>query len=400
MVRKMTFVGAMLACLVLFRPAFLNAQYTDGTISGTVSDPSGAMIPGAEVTLTNEATGAKRVVTTNAAGFFTAPTIPLGTYTVSATAKGFKTAENRGIDLHVREEKLVPVVLQIGQVTETVEVTGGATLVELRSGEVSSLIGGQQVSELPLNGRSFVQLTLLVPGASPADSLRPGNTGLLAGVDISMSGSPANANAWLVDGVDNVDHGSGRTILVYPSVDSIDEFKVERNAYGPEMAAAGGAQINLVTKSGSNAFHGTGYEFVRNDKFQAANFFLNRAGAPKGELRYNDWGYTIGGPIKKDKAFFFFSEEWRREIRGVTRKSTVPTALERQGDFSGPLTGNLSRPTDPFTGNRFPNDKIPAGSLSPAGLALMRLFPQPTNANTVDNWVVAVPTKIRILHRA
>ncbi len=406
MARKLRFVAAILACLVLFRPAFLNAQYTNGNIGGTVSDPSGAMIPGAEVTITNEATGAKRVVTTNAAGFFTAPSLPVGTYTVSATAKGFKTAENRGLDLHVREDKLVPVVLQIGQVTETVEVTGGATLVELTSGEVSSLIGAQQVSELPLNGRSFVQLTLLVPGASAQEGLRPDQTGLLAGVDISMSGSPANTNAWLVDGVDNVDHGSGRTILVYPSVDSIDEFKVERNAYGPEMPAAGGAQINLVTKGGSNAFHGTVYEYLRNDKLNAANFFLNRGNAQKGKLRFNDYGYTIGGPIKKDKAFFFFSQEWRRQLRGVTRKATVPTALERQGIFTGPLSGKLALPKDPFTGKAFPGNQMPTcaassnlsaaggGCLSPAGLATMRLFPLPTNSATIDNWAAAPVTSL------
>src|SRR5205814_2833146 len=168
-------------------------------------------------------------------------------------------------------------------------------------GEVSSLIGSQQVKELPLNGRSFVQLTLLVPGASVSDSTRTGNTGLLAGVDISMSGSPANANAWLVDGVDNVDHGSGRTILVYPSVDSIEEFKVERSSYGADSPSASGAQVNLVTKSGTNKFHGSVYEFWRNDLLDANNFFLNQASKPKAELRSNNFGYTFGGPVKKDK---------------------------------------------------------------------------------------------------
>lgn len=402
--RKMILVGLVVVCLLLFCTPRVEAQQTEGTISGTVSDPTGAMIPRAQVTITNERTGLKRTVQANDAGFFTAPQLPVGLYMLSASATGFKIAENKGIDLHVREEKFVPMVLAVGAVTETVTVTGGATLVELRSGEVASLIGGQQVTELPLNGRSFVQLTLLVPGASVSDTTRVGNTGLLAGVDISMSGGPANTNAWLVDGVDNVDHGSGRTILVYPSVDSIEEFKVQRNSYGPEMAAASGSQINLVTKSGTNAFHGSAYEFLRNDKLNAANFFLNRGNAKKGKLRYNDFGYTVGGPIAKDKAFFFWSQEWRRELRGVTRKHTVPTLLERQGDFSGPHSGNWPTPVDPMTfivdasGNKiaqpFPNNTILASRLSPAGLALMNLWPLPTNNNTVDNWVGASVTSI------
>lgn len=387
--------------LLLLCTSLVKAQERTGTISGTVSDPTGAMIPKAQVTISNEGTGLKRTVLTNDAGFFTVPDLPVGTYSVSASASGFKTGKHTGIDLHVADQKVVPVTLQVGTMAETVEVTGGATLVETRSGEVSSLVGPQQMAELPLNGRSFVQLTLLAPGAAVGDNTNTRNTGLLAGVDISMSGNSANTNAWLVDGVDNVDHGSGRTILVYPSIDSIEEFKVRRNSYGADSPAAGGAQINLVTKSGSNRFHGSVYEFFRNDKLQAANFFLNSANQKKGELRYNNWGYTIGGPIKKDKAFFFWSEEWRREIRGITRQATVPSVLERQGNFSGPLSGNLNKPTDPFTGAPFPGDQIPACAsgqrtdcLSPAGLAILKLYPLPNVNRPLNNWVQAIPTRI------
>jgi hypothetical protein len=372
-------VKVIAVCLFLCCGSSVRAQQ-EGNISGTVTDKNGAVIEGAQVTITNENTGLKRSVSTNSRGAFTVSVLPVGTYTVSIESKGFKTGEHKGVDLHVHEEKVLSTVLEIGQVTDTVEVVGGANQVELSSGEVSSIIGSQQVRELPLNNRSFVQLTLLVPGASPSDSIST-HTGLLAGVDISMSGSPANANAWLVDGVDNVDHGSGRTILVYPSVDSIEEFKVQNNSYAADMSASGGAQINLVTKSGTNAFHGSAYEFIRNDALDAANFFLNSGGAPKAKLRFNNFGYTLGGPIKKDKIFFFWSEEWRRELRGVTRVSTVPTLLERQGNFSGPRSSAYNLPTDPFTGNRFSNDTIAANRLSPAGLALLKLYPAPTNEN-------------------
>lgn len=281
MSKRLWLVILMLGLFLLEIPC-LKAQQDTGTISGTVSDTTGAVIPGVEVTIINEQTGAKRTVITNDAGFYSAPQLPVGTYTVSATLAGFKRAEHRGLKLYVREDKVLPVVLEVGELAETITVEGGATLVETRTGEVSSVIEEQQVRELPLNGRSFVQLTLLVPGASVDNNANTRNTGLLSSVDISMSGSPANANMWLVDGVDNVDHGSGRTILVYPSIDSISEFRVQRNSYGPEMSAAGGAQINLVTKSGTNAFHGTVYEFLRNDALNATNFFLNKGVRGKG----------------------------------------------------------------------------------------------------------------------
>ena len=401
--RQKTLVGMVAICWLVSCAGVLRAQRTQGTISGTVSDSSGAVIPNAEVTITHQQTGTKRVVTTNESGFYTATALDPGTYTVTAKIAGFKILAKAGIELHVADEVVVPIVLEVGTPTQTVEVTAAATMVETRSGEVSNVIGTRQIQELPLNGRSFVQLTLLVPGAAASDTENPRFTGLLGGVDISMSGSPANSNAWLVDGVDNVDHGSGRTILVYPSVDSIEEFKVERSSYGADSPSASGAQVNLVTKSGTNKFHGSVYEFWRNDLLDANNFFLNQAGKPKAELRSNNFGYTFGGPIKKDKLFFFWSQEWRREVRGVTRLSTVPTDEERVGNFNVRDPANPNVPTSPFTGLPFPNNTIPsdcsnpAGCLSTGGLSLMQLFPHPNatpNASSPWNWVAAVPTHL------
>lgn len=379
------------------------AQQT-ATFSGTVSDPSGAVVPKATVTITNEATAAKRTVQTNDSGFYTVSDLPPGIYTVSATAGGFKTVEKKGIELHVADTKTVPLVLELGTATETVTVTGGATEVELRSGEVSALIGGQQMTELPLNGRSFVQLVTLVPGASVGDGVRLGATGLFSSADMSVSGSASNANAWLVDGVDNVDHGSGRTLLIYPSVDSIEEFKVQRNSYGADNPSAGGVQVNLVTKGGTNKIHGTVYEFFRNDKLDANNFFLNTAGQPRPEVRSNNFGYTLGGPIKKDKLFFYWSQEWRKQIRGVARHHAVPSPANLLGDFSGKdyLDGqNGPIPTNPFdcnattqTCNPFPGNKIPQSLLSPFGLAVARKYPAPNTYPLVQgqNWYQAVPS--------
>lgn len=414
MKQKLVFLAGTLL-LILAAVTGLNAQ-TTANISGTVSDPSGALVPKAQVTVINQATGAKRVVAANEAGFFSAPQLAVGTYTVTATAPGFKTAEKKDIELHVADERSIALVLEIGSTSEIVQVTGGAIEVELRSGEVSNLIGGQQMTELPLNGRSFVQLVTLVPGASVQDGVRMGSTGLFSSADMSVSGSPANANAWLVDGIDNVDHGSGRTLLVYPSVDSIEEFKVQRNSYGADNPSAGGMQVNLVTKGGSNSYHGTVYEFFRDDKLNANNFFLNQAGQERAHLRSNNFGYTFGGPIKKDKVFFFWSQEWRRQIRGVARHTVVPTAAERAGDFSVPSPfANMQTPVNPLVAYRkgtttpctlqddksncfnppFPGNKIPQNLLSPFGLAVAKLYPLPnlaTPTQSGQNWVSAVPT--------
>jgi hypothetical protein len=205
---------------------------------------------------------------------------------------------------------------------------------------------------------------------------------------MAVNGNQSNANLWTVDGVNNMDVGSNATLLVFPSIDAIQEFRVERNSFSAEFGQAQGAVINLITKGGSNQFHGAAFEFLRNDALNATDFFLNSAGQPKQTLRYNNFGFNFNGPIKKDRIFFFWSEEWRREGRGTVLSAKVPTAQERQGDFSGPIR-TAARPIDPLTGQPFPGDKIPAGRLSPAGLAIMNIFPLPNNPSdpTGTNWI-------------
>lgn len=381
---------------------------TGGNISGTVRDPQGATVPKVEITITDEKTGATRTATANEDGFYSAPALPAGIYTISAAPTGFKKIVTTGVQLHVSENKTVNLDLQVGQVTETVTVTSEAAPVELRSGEVSSLITEKQVTELPLNGRNYAQLALMVPGVSPVTQAGAGGafatrgTGLNSGVDMSVNGNQSNSNLWTVDGVNNMDVGSNRTLLVFPSVDAIQEFRVERNSFSAEFGQAQGAVINLITKGGSNDFHGTLFEFFRHDSFNANNFFLNRAGQPKPKLKYNNFGGNFSGPIVKNRIFFFWSEEWRRERRGQVLSANVPTAAEKTGDFSGPLTG--ARPRDPATCRQepdpanpgqtitvcdpFPGNRIPTNRLSPAGLALMKLFPDPTGPG-VGNWATS-----------
>ncbi|MCA1578762.1 MAG: carboxypeptidase regulatory-like domain-containing protein [Acidobacteria bacterium] len=369
---------------------------TAGNITGTVRDPQGAAVPKAEITLIEEKTGATRTVTTNDDGFYNVPSLIPGVYTISTAPAGFKKTIVPSVELHVNENKTVNIDLQVGQVTETVTITSDTQTVETRSGEVSSLITEKQVTELPLNGRNYAQLALMVPGVSPVTQSGAGGafatrgTGLNSGVDMSVNGNQSNANLWTVDGVNNMDVGSNRTLLVFPSVDSIQEFRVERNSFSAELGQAQGAVVNLITKGGSNDFHGTFFEFFRHDSLNANNFFINRAGGKKGKLKYNNFGGNFSGPIIKNRVFFFWSEEWRRERRGVVLSSRVPTAAEKAGDFSGPLTGPLPHvpggvcnpPVN--TSGCFPNNRIPTNLLSPAGLALVKLYPDPTGPGVGD----------------
>jgi len=376
---------------------------TAGNITGTVRDPQGAVVPKAEITILDERTGQSRTVTANDNGFYNVPSLPAGFYTISTAPAGFKKTVATGVQLHVSENKTVNLDVQVGQVTETVTVTSESTPVELRSGEVSSLISEKQVTELPLNGRNYAQLALMVPGVSPVTQSGAGGafatrgTGLNSGVDMSVNGNQSNSNLWTVDGVNNMDVGSNRTLLVFPSVDSIQEFRVERNSFSAEYGQAQGAVVNLITKGGSNEFHGSLYEFYRNDSLNANNFFLNRAGQPRPQLKYNNFGGNFSGPIVKNRVFFFWSEEWRRERRGQVLSANVPSIAEKTGDFSGVLTGNLPHfpgmtcttpgpnPTDPGC---FPGNRIPQNLLSPAGLAFVKLYPDP-NTSGFPNWATS-----------
>src|SRR5256884_6303323 len=387
--------------LVLVGAMFFTAYAqttTVGTISGTIRDEKGAIVPKAEVSIQSESTGTSRTVTSDDNGFYLAPSLPAGLYTISTAPHGLKKTVASAVDLHVAENKVVNLDLQVGQVSETVTVSSDASPVETRSGEISSLITEKQVTELPLNGRNYAQLALMVPGVSPVTQAGAGGafgtagTGLDSHVDMSVNGNQSNANMWTVDGVNNMDVGSNATLLVFPSIDSIQEFRVERNSFSAEYGQAQGAVINLITKGGSNQFHGAGFEFLRSDKLNATDFFLNRSGQAKAQLKYNNYGFNFSGPIKKNKIFFFWNEEWRREDRGVVLSAKVPTAAERVGDFSGALTDPL--PHDPITKLPFPGNKIPAANLSPAGLAILKFFPLP-NTTGATNWVTSLLEPIR-----
>jgi hypothetical protein len=371
----------------------LAAQKFTGTISGVVNDQAGAVVPNADVTVTNASTAESRTVKTGAGGEYTVTGLNPGTYDVTIKAPSFKEFVSKGNQLFVSSTTTVNASLAVGSTTEQVMVEANAVQVETSGGSVGNVIEGHEVRELPLNGRSFAQLTQLMPGVSPASNFDSKHKGLEAGVDFSVNGNNTTGNVFMVDGVNNNDIGSNRTILVYPSIDAIQEFKILRNSYGPEYGQAMGAIVSIVTRGGTNQFHGGAFYFGRNDLLNATDYFNNLNHVPKDKLRRNDWGYNAGGPIVKDKLFFFWSQEWNRELRGKLRSANVPTVAEKNGDFSNLRPGNCGDnvPTvklNNVTYNFTNINQVPVGGVSPTGQLILQLFPDPNVANPVNckNW--------------
>ena len=343
--------------LLLGGSMLVGAQEVTGSISGTVVDASGAVINGAVVTLTNaDRAHVERTVKTNKQGFYTASSLPLGTYSVSITNKGFKTATVSGLVLHANDALKVDQKLEVGAETETVNIVANQAQLDLENGMSQGLVTGTQVRELVLNNRNYEQLITLQPGVSYGNSTNDQlyigaslPSGTSAQVAYSINGSRPTANNWTIDGADNVDRGANLTLLAYPSVDAISEFKTLRGTYEAEYGRSASGQINVITRSGTNDYHGSAYEFFRNDLFNANNYFnKTTAVIPRPKLRYNDFGFTFGGPVRiphlyngKDKTFFFYSQEFRRVVQYASVNSYVPTAAERNGDFSNAyLTGS------------------------------------------------------------
>ena len=329
------------------------AQELAATLTGTVTDSSGAVVPGATILVHSEDTGADvRTVTTNSTGNFNITNIPAGRYTVTVNLAGFQSFVAKDVVLNVAEKHTLDPQLKAGNVSERVEVTAENTPIQTTTAEESGTVTGDQVRELALSNRNFEQLVLLQPGVSNQLGDKPG-FGLSSNTQISINGARTGANNWTVDGADINDSGSNGTLLNTPGIDAIQEFTLERSNYDASFGRSGGGQIVVATKSGTNQFHGSAYEFNRNN-FYNANTFGARANIAAGGTwadnktpieRYNDYGFTIGGPLfipkvfhpAKDKTFFFWSEEWRKASTPGTNTITVPTAAELSGVFAGPI---------------------------------------------------------------
>jgi hypothetical protein len=325
-------------------------QEITATILGTVTDASGAVVSGATIIVVNtdQAIVLRRLTTSNN-GEYVVPLLPIGHYDVSAAAPGFKTSLETGIELSVNDRRAVNFILQIHGLSDEIKVEAEPLQVDLQSATAAGLVSGIEVRELAINTRNYSQLVVLQPGVSSglaSDQPYVGVSGLNGGVNsvsFSINGARESQNNWTLDGADNVDRGSNRTLLTFPSIDSIAEFKVLRGNYDPEFGRGSGGQINVVTRSGTSTFHGGAYEFFRNDVLAANNFFNNLRELARPPLRYNNFGFTIGGPVfiprlYSKKTVFFFSQEWRRVIVYSTFTSAeVPTRAELQGTFAAPV---------------------------------------------------------------
>ncbi len=374
-----------LLAVLLAIPLSLHAQQYSGTIRGTVTDSTGAMIPGATITLTNTGTGTKTIGHSDGSGNFTFAQLPIGTYEVHVTQGNFKEFVETGIVVHTSTNTEVPVVMQVGAASQTVTVQANAIQVQTTSAAVGEVINGTQVRELPLNGENFVGLTQLAPGVSAAQGSNFVGKGLDGGVNFSVNGNPYNMNLFLVDGVNNNDVGSNRTILIYPATDTIAEFKMITNSYGPEYGQAAGAIISITTRSGENQPHGGFFYSGRNDALDANDWFSNHNDTGKAEERRSDYGYFISGPAIKDKLWGWWNQEWNKEIQGTSFAFCNPTTAEISGDFSA-FAGSTPGTSTDQCGATVPiipsYDQTPGNPLKIAnpdagGLLMAKFYPAP-----------------------
>ncbi len=382
-------LASILAAIALLAaiPA-MRGQLITGTVTGTVMDESAAVVAGANLRLTNEGTGVSQLAKSDEAGNFRFLLLPSGTYRIEASSPGFKTFRREGIIVEVDRSVAVPVSLQVGSVTDTVEVQGGTPLLETTTSTLGAIMDQKKVEDLPLNGRNPMGLANLIPTVRGIGYFSGQVLSSWRLAAVSIGGGYPLANGYLVDGIAN-DKMINSGPMTFFTVDATQEFKVETNAMSAEFGRTGGGIISIVSKSGTNNFHGSLFDYLRNDKLNANDFFGNKAGRPRGAVRVNQFGATLGGPIKHEKLFFFANYEGYRERRFQQKTVTSPTALERSGDFSDTRMQNgalitiydpTTTVTDPASPGRyrrtaFANNVIPVSRLSAAGRNVLTYYP-------------------------
>lgn len=373
--------------------AVVSAYAQTAQITGRVSDSTGASVGDAPVSVTNTGTGVRRDIKTSADGYYTAPLLARGTYSIEVKQPGFKESVRSGVTLDEGQVLRLDFDLQLGQVQERVEVSGAAPLLETEQPTISTVIPNQKVLDLPTQGRNPLQFALLVPGVRATGIFGDLPVSAYDGSRASIGGGPPSSNNYMVDGIaaENFTSGGLQNPL---SVDATEEFRIITRNPSAEYGRTGGGIINLISKSGTNGFHGDLYEFHRNEDLNANDFFSNRAGRAKGALTFNQFGATLGGPIRKDKTFFFFN--WEKFLQRTVSRSfrTVPTDLQRAGDFSQTFdsAGRQVQIFDPFSTRidpsnpanrlrtRFAGNRIPASQLSPVAQRVLGFYPSSNTA--------------------
>ena len=392
-IRALTLLFVIAAC---FEKA--PAQVTSaGSIAGQVVDSSGALVPAATVVAVQLQTNVQWRTISDGTGTYIFPNLPVGTFTLTAQKTGFSKEQINSVILNAGDQLRDNFALKPGAVTDTVQVSSDAINVDTESGNVGEVVSSQDIEAMPLVTRNFTQLVELVPGVS-SDMGSQNGFGSNSGLAASVNGVRENANNWTIDGVPNLDVYNGNNAII-PNVDAIAEFRIDRGNYTAEQGRSAGASINAILKQGANRFHGSAFEYMRNGDLNANSYFSNLYGTPRPNEHYNNWGYTVSGPIKKDKLFFFWSEEWRHIIEPAGNVGTlVPTDRELAGNFSDYSTMGLHEPlvTASLAANPlcvgcivnkpFPNDQIPTGMLDATSLLLLKTYyPRPQVATPVNN---------------
>ncbi|QQS46371.1 MAG: TonB-dependent receptor [Acidobacteriota bacterium] len=383
--KKLLYVSSilMMVCVLAIN---LQAQSFTGSIVGTVKNPDGAVIAGAEITITQEETNRTVTINTNSEGYYVSPPLAVGAYRVEAKMSGFRRVVRPGIVIQIQQTLVVDFTLELGAISEQVEVTAEAPVLETTSSSLGKVVDNRRILDLPLNTRNVYSLIYLTPGVSGSIGNNYNSMGY------SVNGARATMMDTVIDGVTasfpTVNGFTG--ISVFPSVDAIQEFKVMGATYPAEFGRSLGSVLNVVYKSGTNQFHGSAYEFLRNSVFDANNFFDNRRHQDLGSFKRSQFGAHATGPIKRDKTFFMGSYEGLRARSFATTLRTVPTALQRTGDFSETRNqaGALIRIFNPFTTranpsgsgfirDQFTDNKIPQNLMDPVALNILNYYPQP-----------------------
>ena len=389
--RKIAWFAIMLALAAPFC-ARLSAQSEAATLRGTVRDASQAAVGGASIVLTNLDQGRSWRAASNVSGAYDIEQIPPGRYSLAIEAPGFKRYEQPNLTLQVNQVAEIDPELQLGSVSETVEVKAEAPLLDAASSSLGEVVNHLTMVALPLNGRDVMQLVALTPGITTTPTYQNGNSnpsGDIGGVGFSANGGRNVSTQVLLDGSPQEVMGYNQPAYV-PPPDAVEEFKVMTNSLSAEYGRTGGAVVSMVHKSGSKDFHGDLFEFLRNDVFDANNFFSNRSGKDRAPFRFNQFGGTFGGPLTKSResTFFFFSYQGVRQVSPGSTFYTVPTAAMKQGDFSGSGTNIYDPSTIDAQGLRqqFPGNRIPLSRLNPVSLKLLAFYPDPTRAGLSNNF--------------
>jgi carboxypeptidase family protein/TonB-dependent receptor-like protein len=373
----------LLVAWLLVSPLTAFAQQETATITGTVRDVSGAVVPKAAVTVTNIRTNITAKTEADDNGGYVIPSLRPGDYSVTAESAGFQKTVRTGVTLQVAQVARVDVTLQTGQITEAIEVVGATPLLESLTSSRGSVIDQKKIVELPLNGRDYNQLALLSPGVLPG-------TPRLASVNfkgvLNVNGNRTFNNVFLLDGVDNISYSNsfrGENVqLVQPSIEALQEFKIQTNAYSAEYGRSSGAVVNATIKSGTNSVRGSVFEFLRNDRLDANNFFSNALGAPKPKRERNQFGGAVGGPVVRNRTFWFADYEGLRDLEGVPRVRQVPTAAEKAGLFSAAVVDPFTAGRPEFGRNAQGQWVIPRDRWDPVGAAIVALIPDPNVAGS------------------